>query len=195
VRPGRHFTGLRLGELRALTRRHLDLLHATVHVAGQLQELKDGTLVLAPPKTAAGVRTVSIPAVVIPELEEQLAQWAAPGLEGFVFPGTRDQPFRRASVYTAWRRATRAVGVDYLHFHDLRHTGATLAATTGATTKELMARMGHASPRAALIYQHATQERDQAIARALSDAIARATPPQQTPVIAFRDGRSPPSQS
>ena len=58
------------------------------------------------------------------------------------------------------------------HFHDLRHTGNTLAAATGASTKELMARMGHASPRAALIYQHATRERDQAIANAF-DALLR----------------------
>ena len=52
--------------------------------------------------------------------------------------------------------------------HDLRHTGNTLAAATGASTKELMVRMGHASMRAALIYQHATADRDQAIAAALS---------------------------
>lgn len=184
------FTSLRLGELRALTRKHLNLLHASVHVAGQLQELKDGSLVLAPPKTAAGVRTVSIPAALIPELEDQLAHWAGPGLDGFVFAGTKEQPFRRASLYTAWRRATKSVGVDELHFHDLRHTGATLAATTGATTRELMARMGHASPRAALIYQHATQERDQAIAHALNEAIGRAAPRNSARVIALRESRS-----
>jgi integrase len=56
------FTGLRLGELRALTRKHLDLLRATVHVAGQLQELKDGTLELAPPKPQPAFARVSIPA-------------------------------------------------------------------------------------------------------------------------------------
>jgi integrase len=56
-----------------------------------------------------------------------------------------------------------------LRLHDLRHTGNTLAAATGASTKELMARMGHASPQAALIYQHATADRDRAIADALSD--------------------------
>jgi integrase len=60
------FTGLRLGELRALTRRRLDLLHATVHVTGQMQELKDGTLVVGPPKTAAGVRRVAIPLALSP---------------------------------------------------------------------------------------------------------------------------------
>ena len=47
-------------------------------------------------------------------------------------------------------------------------TGNTLAAATGASTKELMARMGHASMRAALIYQDATADRDAAIAAALS---------------------------
>jgi hypothetical protein len=61
------------------------------------------------------------------------------------------------------------VGVEHLHFHDLRHTGNTLAATAGASTKELMVRMGLANPRAALIYQHVTAERDKAIARALSE--------------------------
>jgi integrase len=66
------------------------------------------------------------------------------------------------------------VGHDELRFHDLRHTGNTLAAATGASTKELMTRMGHASPRAALIYQHASEERDKAIAEALSDQISRA---------------------
>ena len=58
-----------------------------------------------------------------------------------------------------------------LPHHDLRHTGNTLAAATGASTKELMARMGHASARAALIYQHATRDRDVVIAMALDGMI------------------------
>jgi len=90
-----------------------------------------------------------------------------------VFPGTRHQPLRRATLYTAWNRTRRAVGLPDFHFHDLRHTGNMLAAASGASTKELMARLGHASPRAALIYQHATRERDATIASALSDAIER----------------------
>lgn len=54
-----------------------------------------------------------------------------------------------------------------VYLHDLRHTGGIHTAYTGATTKELMARLGHSSPRAALIYQHAAQERYKAIADAL----------------------------
>jgi integrase len=58
-----------------------------------------------------------------------------------------------------------------MHFHDLRHVGGTLAAATGASLKELMARRGHSSTRAALIYQHASRDRDQAIARALGGLV------------------------
>jgi integrase len=58
-----------------------------------------------------------------------------------------------------------------LHFHDLRHVGGTLAAATGASLKELMARLGHSSTRAALIYQHATRDKDQAIAQALGGLV------------------------
>jgi len=54
------------------------------------------------------------------------------------------------------------------HFHELRHTAGTLAARTGATTKELMSRMGHASPQAAMIYQHAASDRDRSIAEGLA---------------------------
>jgi len=68
------------------------------------------------------------------------------------------------------------VGLERFHFHDLRHTGNTLAASTGASTKELMSRMGHSSPRAALIYQHATQDRDAEIAAALSEVISKVMP-------------------
>lgn len=62
----------------------------------------------------------------------------------------------------------RAAGRPDLRFHDLRHTGATLAAATGATLAELMTRLGHSTPAAALRYQHAAADCDRAIAEALS---------------------------
>jgi hypothetical protein len=54
-----------------------------------------------------------------------------------------------------------------LHLHDLRHTGNTLAAQSGASLRDLMTRMGHDSPAAALIYQHSSRVADEAIAAAL----------------------------
>ncbi len=176
------FTGLRLGELRALTRERVDLLHARIKVVEQYQDLRNGTLLLCPPKSDAGVRTVAIPAILKPELEAHLATFSAPGKKGLVFCGTLNQPLRIATLHTAWKKAVNTVGIEGFKFHDLRHTGNTLAASTGASTKELMSRMGHASPRAALIYQHATQDRDQEIAAALSAMVEanRATRPKDS---------------
>jgi integrase len=67
-----------------------------------------------------------------------------------------------------WYRAREAAGRPDLRFHDLRHTGAVLAAATGATLAELMARLGHSSPKAAMKYQHAAAGRDREIAALLS---------------------------
>ena len=69
-----------------------------------------------------------------------------------------------------------ACAPEGLRIHDLRHHAATLTARMpGITTKELMARIGHASPRAALIYQHATEQRDREIAAYLDSAITDST--------------------
>jgi integrase len=60
-----------------------------------------------------------------------------------------------------------------LRLCDLRHTGAVLAAQTGATLAELMARLGHTTPGAAMRYQHAGRERDKALAAKLSEMAAK----------------------
>jgi integrase len=65
------------------------------------------------------------------------------------------------------------IGAAGPHFHDLRHTGNTLAAGTGTSLRDLMARMGHDSPRAALIYQHASDAADLAIPASVDAVIQR----------------------
>jgi integrase len=162
------FCGLRLGELLALRRDRIDVLHRRVIVSEQGQELADGTRLYSPPKTAAGVRTVAIPPHLLVDVEDHLMRWVAPEPSGLMFTGPKAHELYRATFNAAWDRARRVVGMEGFHFHDLRHTGNTLAAGTGASTKELMARMGHASARAALVYQHASEERDVRIAEQLS---------------------------
>lgn len=171
------FCSLRLGELAALTRADLDLLHRRVHVRRNRQRLDDGTSVVIEPKSAAGRRTVAIPPPLVPDLERHLDTYAEPGADGLVFVGEKGAPIDRWQWNRRWQKARQQVGRPDLRFHDLRHTGNTLAAATGASTRELMARMGHASVRAALIYQHATADRDQAIADALGEII------QPAPVV------------
>jgi integrase len=167
------FAGLRLGELRALRRGRIDLEQRTVSVVEQFQQLANGTLVVGPPKSDAGYRTVTIPEAIVPEIAGHLSAYVDSDDCNLVFSGTKGQPLRLASFYRAWSKAVAAVSLEGFRFHDLRHTGNTLAAATGASTKELMARMGHASTRAALIYQHATSERDAVIASALSEMISQ----------------------
>jgi integrase len=174
------FCSLRLGEIRALRRRHVDVLHRTVRVEEQIQELSNGELVVGPPKSDAGVRTVAIPPAILPEIEAHLASFVGVDADAMLFSNINGAPLRRATFYTVWSRAMKRVGITGLRFHDLRHTGNTLAAMTGASTKELMSRMGQSSPRAALIYQHATQARDEAIANGLSTLI-EAQRPDPTP--------------
>ena len=71
-------------------------------------------------------------------------------------------------LFRAWNKARISVGVEYLHFHGLHHTGNTLAASTGASTKELISRMGHSSSVAAIRYRHAYLDIDKVIASKLN---------------------------
>jgi integrase len=169
------FCGLRLGELLGLERRHVNVLHGLLTVEQQEHQLRDGTLLLGPPKTGAGHRTIALPPFLVPELETHLSRFTGPEPNSRVFPGERGGPLRRHVVQEHWVRARAQVTLPAgFRFHDLRHTANTLTAATGASTRELMHRMGHASPQAALRYQHATRSRDTEIAQSLGALIEAA---------------------
>ncbi|MFB6660920.1 tyrosine-type recombinase/integrase [[Kitasatospora] papulosa] len=168
------FSGLRWGELVGLRRRDLDLGAGTLRVRRNIAELHNGERLVKEPKSAAGKRTVAIPAVIHEELTAHLAVYSEHGADGRVFVGAKGATPRRNHFNRLWRNACGQVGIKGLHFHDLRHTGNTLAAATGASTRELMTRMGHSTARAALIYQHATAERERLIGNAVSAAVEQA---------------------
>ncbi|MEY2565750.1 MAG: hypothetical protein QOE35_279 [Actinomycetota bacterium] len=112
--------------------------------------------------------------MLVAELEQHRAAFAGEAEpDACVFTSPTGEALERSNFrYRVWVPATQAVGLAGLRFHDLRHTAGTLAAHTGATTKELMARLGHASPRAALIYRHATDGLDRRIADGLDEMAA-----------------------
>lgn len=167
------WTGLRIGELSALRREHLDLTAGTVSVRSSVVDVIGQERAYGPPKSAAGRRTVAIPPHIIDDLEHHLATYAQPGAQGLVFAGPKGGAIRRNNFSArVWAPAAEAAGLPPgSHLHDLRGWGATVAARNGATTRELMHRLGHASPAAALRYQRAEQERDIAIAAAMSAAV------------------------
>jgi integrase len=170
------FASLRWGEVTALCRADVDIEHGTVTVRVAYSELRNGALVLGPPKSRAGSRTVSVPAALVEALAEHIASYVGDGREALVFSGPKGAPLRRSNFnkLVGWAAAVEAVGAPGLHFHDLRHTGATLAARTGSTLRDLMQRIGHDSTDAAIRYQHASREADEIIAAALDDAIKAA---------------------
>jgi len=171
--------GLRLGELLGLRRRHVNVLHRELVVEQQEQELASGRLVLGPPKTDAGIRRLTLPDELVEELEDHLAAFCDAEPDARVFTGPRGGPLRRKVWQGHWNAARAQVELPAgFRFHDLRHTANTLTAATSASTRELMARMGHRSSAAALRYQHATRQRDQAIADELGSIVAAARSPR-----------------
>jgi integrase len=165
------FGGLRLGELLALRRRHVDLAAGTVTVEEQMVSLDRGRRLLTEPKTEAGRRVVALPQLVLDSLAEHL-DGIGEDANSLLFPTEGGGLLPTTTFYKHWRRARHQVGHDELHLHDLRHAAGTLAAWTGATERELMARLGHANPAASRRYQHAARDRDRAIAAGL-DVILR----------------------
>ncbi len=160
--------GLRQGELFALRRGDMDLRRGTVTVRRKRLRLASGEVIEDNPKSDAGRRTVALPEPLVTELEQHLLEFVAPRVDAYVFTSPEGQPVERGNFRRrVWTPATEATGLVGLRWHDLRHTAGTLAARTGATTKELMARLGHASPRAAMVYQHASEDRDRLIAERL----------------------------
>ncbi|MGY2876467.1 integrase [Marmoricola sp. URHA0025 HA25] len=158
--------GLRRGEILALRRADLDLEAGTVSVhRNQVELLSSRSRFDAKPKTDAGYRTVALPPHVIPYLRQHLRTHAG---ESRLFVSRSGGPMPGDTLTQAFSRARDRLGMEGFRFHDLRHTGQTLAAATGATLADLMKRLGHSSPAAAMRYLHTVNGRDEAIAEALS---------------------------
>lgn len=161
------WTGLRIGEARALRRRDVDVRDpdaAAITVAQNVSQGGTGVgAVVGRPKTEAGTRTIAIPAEVAQSLAEHLRKFAQPGRDGLVFPSRTGTVLSEGTWRYAWIRAREKVGLPDVKTHDLRHTSLTMAARAGATTAELMHRGGHTESRVAMIYQHASAERDRMI--------------------------------
>lgn len=164
---------LRFGELAELRRGDVDVKAGLVHIRRGVTRTK-GERIIKGPKSDAGKRKVNIPPHLLPLVKAHLQDHVDAGHDALVFPSSRDSNKHLApsTLYKSYYPARKAAGRPDLRFHDLRHTGAVLAASTGATLAELMARLGHSTPGAAMRYQHAAQERDKAIALALSALVA-----------------------
>lgn len=147
------YVGLRWGELAGLQLSNVDLLRKQVRVERQLLEVRGG-LEYGPPKTAAGVRTVSIPGSLVDVLALHFAGQPVQASD-LAFPAPGGGPMRRSNFSRVWRRTVdgtpKRPGVFQdtplagLVFHELRHTAAALAIAAGAHPLVVKKRLGHSS--------------------------------------------------
>jgi integrase len=167
---------LRFGELAELRRSDIDVKNGIVHVRRGVIRGAEGTQVKGP-KSEAGKRDVNIPPHLMPAVKAHLRDHVSARRDALLFPAALGGHMSSSALYAVYHPAREAAGRPDLKFHDLRHTGAVLAAATGATLAELMARLGHSTVSAALRYQHAAEDRDKAIAAALSELAAGTVTP------------------
>jgi integrase len=160
--------GLRYGEVTELRGMDIDTKRGVIKLRRAVVWV-NSQAVITTPKSAAGSRDVAIPPHLLPTVREHLLRHGV-GRDGLLFPSARDPNahLRTSTLARVFYPAREAAGRPDLRFHDLRHTSAVLAASTGATLAELMARLGHTTPAVAMRYQHAAKGRDAEIAKALS---------------------------
>lgn len=159
--------GLRYGELVELRRRDVDLDRGALVVSRAVVRV-NREFVVGSPKSAAGVRTVSMPPHIVPAVRDHLDRHTGKAPDALLFARPGNVHLDHSETTRAFAAARAAAGRPELRIHDLRHTAAVMAALTGATLAELMGRMGHSTPAAAMRYQHMARGRDREIADALS---------------------------
>lgn len=159
--------GLRWGETSELRRKDVSGDQSLLKVRRAVTYRK-GEFLVGAPKTAAGIRDVNVPPHIRPMLKAHLKKHVAAGADALLFCTEDGQHMHGDQYRTPWEKARAAIGKPNLRVHDLRHVGAVLAAQSGATTAELMHRLGHTTPVMSLRYQHVAEGRDALIAERLS---------------------------
>jgi integrase len=163
-------TSIRASELFGLQRKHINPLKLEITIEHQLTGYSADPEMFVPTKTDAGNRTVPIPAGLMASIQKHMDQFTDPNADALIFTTSNGKPLykgRRSWFVTAKRR----LDLDHLHFHDLRHTGQTLAMEKGATVKDLQRRAGQASEQAAQVYVHGHTKRDRIVADSLESDV------------------------
>ena len=150
-------TGLRRGELCGLTWEDFDSEAGTLKVRRTIHARKGGELEAGETKTYAGTRTILLPSSTAQMLRERkasaLSQWIFPD------PLRPEQPVSPSKAYRRLKELLQEAGLPDIRFHDLRHTFATHALSSGVDAKTLSGILGHTKASFTLdTYTHVTGE-------------------------------------
>jgi integrase len=163
--------GLRSGEIFGLRRKDINLENRTITVEQAIVSVPGKGTIIGPPKTKSSVRTISYPDFLHAKIEVHLTHFTEAGGNSLVFTTDSGNPVTVEERRSWWDEARTKTGLTELHFHDLRHLAATLAAQHGASLAELQARMGHSTVSAAMRYQHATLTRDKVVSASIDQSL------------------------
>lgn len=167
------FTSIRSSEMFGLQRKHINPLKKIVTIEHQLTKYAKDPHMFVETKTESSKRSVFIPSELMSEIEKHLDQFVSdPSSDALIFTTSNGNPLfqgRKSWFVTAKRR----LNLDHLHFHDLRHTGQSLAHANGASMKDLQRRAGQATARAAQMYLHGSPEQDEKVANSLNGDVLK----------------------
>lgn len=150
-------TGLRRGEICGLMWQDFDEGAGTLKVIRSVNAPKAGVLEIGETKTERGRRTIRLPPSTVQRLKERkkhaVSQWIFPE------PLAPEKPGRPSAAYYWMKRILKEAGLPQIRFHDLRHTFATHALTSGVDAKTLSGILGHANASFTLdTYTHVTPD-------------------------------------
>lgn len=144
-------TGLRRGELLALSWSDVDLQAGMLHIRHTLT-VTTGIRALTPPKTKSGRRTIPLPPTCLAALREHRSRQLEARLAALswsdrdaVFTASNGEWLDPGNLSRAFTRLVKVAGVKRIRFHDMRHTSATLLLKQGVNPKVVSERLGHAN--------------------------------------------------
>lgn len=148
-------TGLRRGEICGLMWQDFDETAGTLKISRSVNTPKAGVLEIGETKTSRGRRTIHLPPSTVQRLRERkkhaFSQWI------FHDPLAPEKPVRPGAAYYWMKVILKEAGLPCIRFHDLRHTFATHALTSGVDAKTLSGILGHTNASFTLdTYTHVT---------------------------------------
>ena len=172
-------TGMRQGEILALTWDDVDLERGTLSVRRTVIDGHDRRE-FGPTKTNAGKRQIALPASCVEalrahrarQLRERLAAGPAWQDQGLVFPRYDGDVYPPRTLHKYYGQIVRRAELPYIRFHDLRHTSATLSLALGEHPKIVQERLGHSSIKMTLDrYSHVSMGMQRQAADRLDQAL------------------------
>lgn len=166
------YTGMRIGEICALTWADIDLEESVIYIRRNLQRVKtdDGQknntmILLQTPKTGTSCRMIPIPPVLLPLLKKQKQDSGQ-----YLIKGKRKPWAEPRTLQYRFTRILKECGVEYFNFHMLRHAFATHCIAEGFDVKSLSEILGHSNVQITLnLYVHSSMERKRRLMEQFKD--------------------------